>query len=121
MSEEDIRNLFGCCHGSPVIVCQCGRTNYVDDDVTMDEGEFEKLDAERIKNPEKYVFHSNVCSVTGAPFNGDEYVFGCDCKWEDKLEKFLIDHQKEFVSFYKNKAKKDKEVADKLSADVSTL
>jgi hypothetical protein len=104
---DNIRDIFGNCIGSPVIQCACGRYNYCNSDF-MDEGEFERLEVEDKKCPNNYCYHSDGSdSVTATRFNGGEYVFGCNCKWEERLENFLDNHQKEFVTYYKNKIARD--------------
>lgn len=114
---DSIRDIFGSCIGSPVIQCSCGRENYCKSD-NMDEGEFERLETKHKEHPKNYCFHDDGSDcVSAASFNGGEYVFGCNCKWEERLENFLDNHQKEFVTYYKNKITRDLKKAQE-SADL---
>lgn len=90
--------------------CSCGRRNFCNG-YGMDEGEFETLETRAKENPKNFVFHSGDDSVVACGFNGGNYVFGCDCKWEERLEKLLIIHQREFVSYYKAKIARDLKAA----------
>jgi hypothetical protein len=87
----------------------------------MDEGEFEKLEAEEKNNPQWYCCHNGDDSVVACGFNGGNYVFGCDCKWEEKLEKLLITNQREFVAYYKAKIARDLKKAQESIANLAEL
>jgi hypothetical protein len=122
IDEDSIRNAFTMGHGSPVIQCACGVTNYADIDELMDEGEMDRLRDDDRKNPGKYhCQHEGRDTVSAVVFNGSDHVFKCPCKWEERLESFLIRHQNQFINFYKNKISKDLKEAQRAADSIKTL
>lgn len=122
IDHSSIRDAFTMGSGSPVIMCACGRQNYADIDELMDEGEMDRLRKNDKNNPDKYYCqHEGRDTVSSVVVNGSDHVFGCPCKWEDRLEKFLIDHQNQFIRFYKNKISKDLTKAQIAAESIETL
>lgn len=122
IDEDSIRDAFTMGSGSPVIQCACGITNYADIDELMDEGEMDRLRSDDRNNPGKYhCQHEGRDTVSSVYFNGSEHVLKCPCKWEERLEKFLIMHQEQFIRFYKNKISNDLKVAQKAAEFIKTL
>lgn len=107
MDNQDIYEIFGCKYGSPVIQCSCGRYNYAYSDY-MNEGEFDELEEKRNKDPKHYILHSQDDCVLSIELDGATKVFDCDCKWEERLKRFLVSNEREFLQFYKNKLKAEK-------------
>jgi len=101
--ELEIRDIFGCAMGSPVIQCRCGRTVFGGNGTNMDEGELEKLEAAAKAEPALYCCHPNCDGVVAVYFNGAPHVFGCDCEWEKRLGTFLDQNERAFVEYYKRK------------------
>lgn len=116
--HEEIRASFNCAIGSPVITCGCGRRVFAGNGTDMDEGELEQLNSERLVKPEKYCIHEDCDSVVAVSFNGSMFVFGCDCKWEERLGRFLDQNERAFVEYYKRKVAR---VQRDLKASAETL
>ncbi len=114
---DEVYEIFGCKAGSPVRDCACGRTNYAGDDELMDEGELERLDAKAVADPTHYCKHQDGDTVVSVIVNGSTRVFGCDCKWEEKLVSMLDAHEVPFIAYYKRKiTRMAKQAAESLAA-----
>jgi hypothetical protein len=86
--------VFGSRGGGLVRECACGRVHYVshpDDIPNYEEGEFEELEIEREKDPNKYFDRDCTVSTMFIPFVG-EIVFDCPCRSADKAEEIMRRH-----------------------------
>jgi hypothetical protein len=101
--ELEIRAIFGCAMGSPVIQCKCGRYVFGGNGTDMEDGELEELENKAKVNPAGYCCHPNCDGVVAVDFNGAPHVFGCDCEWEKRLGTFLDQNERAFVEYYKRK------------------
>lgn len=116
--HDEIRAIFGCAMGSPVIKCACGRYVFGGHGTDMEEGELERLQEGAKADPSKYCEHGGCDGVVAVEFNGSPHVFSCDCKWEERLGKFLDQNERAFVEYYKRKVAR---VQRDLKASAETL
>jgi hypothetical protein len=100
---------FGTGTGSPVIDCTCGRINFADDSYLMEAGEHRRLRMNAEANPKAYCRHTGYDCVSSIELEGSPRVFGCDCHWEERLQRMLDMHQGAFIQYYKNKIKREAE------------
>jgi hypothetical protein len=102
---EEIDIVFGIKSGCPADQCDCGLFYY------DSFGEFmEECELERYQNKDQNKF----IAIDGGPTSIDvallgHRIFGCKCKWESKLLKFLdtqVDGIKEYYKYKSTKLQK---------------
>ena len=79
MASSFFEDVFDTGFGGLVITCVCGRTHYNSIDIhDYEVGEFERLEAARKENPDKYFPKDHSIGTMMIPFVG-EVVFDCPC------------------------------------------
>ena len=120
--NHEIGDAFsGCSFGSPVIQCACGRMNFAGEADLMDEGELESMQVNAKAAPKAYTEHAGYDTVSGVEFNGAPHVWGCDCQWEERLQRLLDKNQDTFVRYYRQKLERAKKAAAESVAQLESL
>jgi len=85
--------------GSPVSECDCGRTCYAADSSYFDEGELERLEAQRLENPKAFIQFRWCDSVSFHTIFGSQRVDGCPCNYAIQLESLLWKNRHDILKY----------------------
>lgn len=117
---ELFRDAFRAGHGSDCITCTCGITHFNSVDTLWCESEleWEKINAEALANPSKYVSSDGGASMLNL---GPEYVIGCPCKTEERYAEWIWQHRHRVTEYLTGRAKHEFKLAEASLRTVSKL
>jgi hypothetical protein len=106
-------NSGGCSH-----TCVCGRTHFdIGNDYSWEEGELENLEKLSKESPDKYIAHD--CAIGFMEIDNIEIVYNCTCQYAKKYEQFLLDYERQIITYFRARAKALRERADQIDPDIN--
>lgn len=104
--------------GSPQATCGCGRVHFTDSGDFMEPGELDRLRAKAKAEPDRYIADGDNDSVSSATLAGVTAVWGCRCRYFERLESFLWSNREVFLRYYRSRIHREKSEANAIEAQL---